>query len=198
MKEIEYIEIDGHFDFRRVTPWDYEQTRDEFNKEDIDLPLAKRLYKYGDPEKLWILLDDCLKIDIYYKDQTVPDTFIAKKGFIFDKATIPLFKDNKRTAMIGLVIHDMLFSTHALSFSETNELFYKILRCEKIKYNNTLGAYSTMSWLGANIYKVSTSSIFGKRRWKKTDRPCQISHSQIILSKQLTNRDKDITTVLED
>lgn len=181
--EIDYIEVDGHFDFRRVMPWDYEQTQREFQREipNINLPKNHELHQYGNPNKLWILLDDYLEFKIWYKGVDTPDVFRVKRGFMFDKATIPIFKDNKRVALIGLVVHDLLFGTHAMGFHETNELFFKILRCKRIEYNGCKASYDRMCWLEAKTWVFFTDSFGGKYKWDQSNRPLQKELSEITL-----------------
>lgn len=184
MKEIEYIEVDGHFDLRRIFPWDYSDTRREFSREtpSIILPSWTELYEYGDVNKLWILLSDSLVIKIWYIDDTY-DIYTVSRGFVYDKVTIPVVKDNRLVALLANIIHDINFSSHCMSFKDTNELFFQMLRCNKIKYNGQVREHKRMSLIEASIWEFFVGSIGGRIRWKSTNRPLHLERVKITLQK---------------
>jgi hypothetical protein len=156
MKQIKTIEIQGGYDTRRVTPWDYAETCVEFAKDGIILPKWTALKKIGDRSDLWILLEP-LTVTVTFKDGEWWQ-WLFDRGFIWDQASVPLFRNNRLTAIVPAMIHDGGFSLHWYSFSDTNKLFYRMIR----KFG--------MNWLQANIYYLAVNSMIGRAIWEKNTR----------------------------
>lgn len=152
------IKLDGHLDFRRVfNEIQWEETIDEFiEKYNVVLPEYYQLNEIGDKKNLWLLLNP-LTIEIYDKGTCL--TFDFKPGFIFNKTSIPVFKNNLLEAMHATMVHDYNFSCHEhLSFSAANKLFYKTCR------------YFGLNIFISIIYYLSVSSPFGRYLYKKMTR----------------------------
>lgn len=157
MKAIKKIEVDGNYDTRRVTPWDYRDTVEEFAREHgIILPKWHALRKLGDDDALWILLDD-ITVTVTFADGSWWQ-WLFNKGFIWDQASVPIFKNNILEAIIPAMIHDGAFSLHWYDFSTTNKLFFKMLR------------YFGMNPIRACVYFMAVNSMFGRAIWEKNSR----------------------------
>lgn len=157
MQAIKKIEVEGTFDTRRVTPWDYGDTRKEFIETyGITLPKWHQLRKIGDEDALWILLHP-MTVTITFTDSSWVQ-YLFERGFIWDQASVPIFKNNILEGIIPAAVHDANFSMHYLTFSETNRLFFRMLR----KFG--------MNPIRATIYFLAVNSMFGKAIWEKNGR----------------------------
>ena len=132
--KIKNIEVNGHLDFRRVTPWDYYQTHAEFwdGGKGIQLPSWQAIVDVGCREALWILLKD-VTITITLKNSRMYQ-YKLKRGFIWDKLSVPIFRNNLLKGMVAGMVHDPNFSCKFLGtgrkgFRKANSLF-----CAMCKY----------------------------------------------------------------
>ena len=132
--KIKNIEVDGHLDFRRVAFWDYYITQAEFwdKGNGIWLPQWQDLINIGSVSSLWILLND-VTITITFKNGRWLQ-YKLKRGFIWDKLSIPLFRNNVLKGMVAGMVHDPNFSCKFLGtgrkgFRKANSLF-----CAMCKY----------------------------------------------------------------
>lgn len=158
MFKIAKIEVEGFYDTRRVTPWDYEKSVDEFKSDHkIILPSWGALKRIGDTDDLWILLDDHITVTATDKKGNWRQ-WRFDRGFIWDQASVPLFRNNRLKAIIAAMCHDAAFSLHWYSFDEANDLFKQTCR------------YFGMNIIQAWIYHRSVASIFGRAFWENNTR----------------------------
>jgi len=166
MKSIKKIEVDGNYDTRRVTPWDYAETCLDFAKTGIELPKWGALKKLGDRSDLWVLLSPITVTCTFADSEWWQWKF--DRGFIWDQASVPLFRNNLLTAIVPAMIHDGAFSLHWYSFSDTNKLFFRMLRW--------FGKHDPSKWtrfinpLQSSIYFMAVNSMFGRAYWEKNAR----------------------------
>jgi hypothetical protein len=180
---IKSIYIDGQHDLRRLAPWDYECTRDEFadpklNKFPVVLPTWQQLNKIGDRDELWALLRDIL-VEINFKNGW-KFVFVFLRGFIYDQTSTPVGRNNLLEAIIATLIHDFTFSLHLLWFLEQhgdegfragNKLMYRVLRCDKIECAGDFEQYDVekMSLFSSIKYYLAVNGIFGRAAWEHAE-----------------------------
>lgn len=158
-KAIKKIEQQGHVDLRRIQPERYGEQNAIFHAtHSYGLPPKKMLTLFGDPSELKLLLTP-LTITITFADSSWVQ-YMFKPGFFFDEGSVPpalrSIVDNDELAMtMAAFPHDANFACHFFSFSETNSLFYRMLR------------YYGMGSLKAFLARLAVSSIAGKARWNK-------------------------------
>jgi len=121
-----------------------------------------------DPENLRILATT-LKFVIYLANGDIL-FYEFFPGFIWDFASIvKLFRsilDNDDIELMpGAIIHDRNFSVHVMSFTDTNDLFYEMIK-HQINYpwnNKRMRRIRLKAWIAYN----AVSSMFGKFFWRK-------------------------------
>jgi len=157
LKKIKKIDVDGEYDTRRITPWDYPETVNEFATEfQIILPRWTALREIGDTDALWILLNP-ITVTVTFTDGSWWQ-WRFDRGFIWDQASVPIFKNNVLEAIIPAMCHDGAFSLHWYDFATTNKLFYRMLR----KFG--------MNPVRAVVYYLAVNSMFGRAIWEKNQR----------------------------
>lgn len=160
--DIKKIEVAGHLDFRRVAPWDYNDTIADFRREGIELPSYTELKRISDQRNLWASTNGLYGTDKLSVTVTLKNghwmQWVFEPGFIFDKASVPVFRNNVLEAMIAALVHDANVSLHFLTFAETNGLFHAMLR------------YYGMNAFRAGYYYLAVNSIAGRGRWENNDR----------------------------
>lgn len=177
LPKIKSITVYGSFDHRRVTPLDYEKTRDEFSKgrTGITLPTWGQLDKIGDLDELWALLK-AIEILITFKGGKWM-RFKFLRGFIYDRTSTPVGRNNRLAAVIATLIHDACFSLHMLEFLEThehdngfrasNKLFYRIMRCKRVIGADNGRTWERMPWPTAVAYYLAVNSTAGRACYAK-------------------------------
>ena len=124
----------GFFDFRHVDGATWNLTRKQFaedEKSPMMLPSWTQLGKFGKRSDLRLLLSDII-VDIQFNSHSKPDfQYRFGRGYITDLASVPgairSFVDNDDIDIIlAALVHDRNFSTHPITFNQTNELFYKM------------------------------------------------------------------------
>lgn len=158
MRKIKRIETDGHVDTRRVAPWDYKNTIADFRtgNPSIELPSWHSLRDIGDQRALWILMSPVV-VTIHFVGGGWWQ-YKFDRGFIWDQASVPIFKDDILEAVIPAMCHDGNFSQHFVTFEETNKLFFRMLR----KFG--------MNPIRAAVYYLAVNSMFGRAIWEKNQR----------------------------
>lgn len=161
----------GFFDFRHIDGLTYEQTREEFRREGLELPRWKTLKRFGKRADMRLLLSD---LDIEIKFATGSGyRYAFKRGYLTDLASVPSYfrsvVDNDDIDVIAAaLVHDRNFSVHHLSFEQTNELFYKMYVARK----GVPG--SDDKWLDlpkrARIAWFAVRSVVGRYLWRKLGR----------------------------
>lgn len=131
--KIKNIEVDGHLDFRRVAYWDYRETLREFwdDGHGMALPAWHVLTNIGSPTALWLLLNDVTITITYTNGKWLQ--YKLRRGFIWDKLSIPLFRNNLLKGIVAGMVHDPNFSCKFLGkgrkgFRKTNSLFCAMCR----------------------------------------------------------------------
>lgn len=156
--KIHKIEVDGEYETVRLTPWNYDKTCDYFRDEKKRiLPAWSELTNIGDPDNLWALSSPHLTITAFDKAGNWRQ-WRFDCGFIWDQASVPIFRNNRIEAIIPAMPHDGAFSNHWYSFEETNRLFYQMCR-----------AFG-MGPIRAAIYYLAVNSMFGRAIWEKNQR----------------------------
>jgi hypothetical protein len=161
VSSIHCVNIEGPQRFEYIdnrTAWTYLEQRRRWAAEGgVSLPHYEVLHRFGPLEDLRIL---CRRLNIFirFKDTSWVD-FTYFPGFITDLASVPTWfrgcVDNDTASMVpAVLVHDYLFSAHALPFEYTNELFYQLLL--SCGYNRTK----------ACIARWAVSSVFGRRAWR--------------------------------
>jgi len=158
MKKIKRIEVDGAYTTRRITPWNYKATREEYaDLYKIDLPSWNELKDIGDQDALWLLDTDAVGVTVIFNGGEWWQ-WRFDRGFIWDQASVPIFKNNILEAIIPAMCHDGAFSLHWYDFATTNKLFYRMLR----KFG--------MNPVRAVVYYLAVNSMFGRAIWEKNQR----------------------------
>jgi hypothetical protein len=156
------VEIEGSPTFTRIMPCNLAQLMDEYA--DVSPPWFE-LDRIGDTDKLWILPEP-ITITVTYRNSMIHQ-WRFERGFIWDKASVPIFKDNILESIFPAMVHDANFSCHHLKewqrhddagFRATNELFRAMLK------------ERGMNWFRRLYYKVAVSSIVGQALYNKNDR----------------------------
>jgi len=175
--KIQKIEVEGELNTIRVTYWDYGKVRARYKAQyNIKLPAWAELGKLGDRGKLWIYDSDRLKVTITLKSG-LQLVYVFSRGFIWDKASVPLFKDNILSTIIPAMVHDSNFSNKYLEpgrglklgkkaraaargkgFRLTNKLFYAMLRYYKTPLPRAV------------VYYLAVNSIIGRSIYEKCNR----------------------------
>jgi hypothetical protein len=156
MHKINTIRVDGHYVTCRIAPWDYHEKIAEFATDGIKLPKWCQLRRLGDTDGLWLLMEP-ITVTVTFKNGEWWQ-WLFDKGFIWDQASVPVFKNNVLEAIIPAMCHDGAFSLHWYDFKTTNKLFYRMLR----KFG--------MNPIRAAIYYLAVNSMFGRAIWEKNSR----------------------------
>jgi hypothetical protein len=134
-----------------------------YKKLGIIIPRYEQLDTLGNIDSLWINPEE-IRIKIIFKDSSWIE-YKFKPGFIFDKASNPVGKNNILESMPGVLCHDLNFSLHCLfprknnkGFRETNKLFYKMCR------------YYGMNFFRAAGYYLAVNSIVGRAYYENNNR----------------------------
>jgi len=164
----------GFFDFRHIDGATYRATIDQFMKAEkhaMLLPTWKELKKFGKRSDLRILLSD-LSVDVVFSTgRGFKYTF--KRGYISDLASVPGFfrsvvDNDDIDVILAAIVHDRNFSTHVLTFRQTNELFYKMFLARR----GIPG--SDEKWVSlprrARIAWYSVNSFIGRFLWRRMKR----------------------------
>lgn len=169
--DIDRVEVFGDIDFRKVLPESYEQIRENFRGEGIDLPspsfFVKDIDKIGN---FWILLSP-LRINIYYANYGTC-SYLLNRGHMTDLASVPkrlrsFVDDNGADMIIASLIHDINFGGHILPFKESNLILrymmlytMKYCTCKSDKFSVWFNAWcawlGVSSFIGKMIYNRST------------------------------------------
>jgi len=150
------------FDFVKLTNNAYNKQRKEFyNETGVLLPTFQRLKVFGKLKDLRILVNP-LTVTVI-KDSTEIIQVKFKTGFITDLASTPniirgLIDNDDPQMLPAVLLHDYHFTTHYLSFRNTNKLFKKTLI--ESGYNR----------LKSFIAYTAVNSIFARRRWNKAQK----------------------------
>jgi hypothetical protein len=162
-RKISTIEIEGELSLEPIVPSLWILIHSTWRKKyGIKLPDFKKLKDFGNVEDLRILTPEHYTITIHFEDAGWIQ-FKFLRGFITDLASVPKIarwlvdNDDSRITLASLC-HDFLFSTHRLSFDDTNELFFQM--CVFCGYPLSK---SRIAW-------AAVSSIFGRIRWKANAR----------------------------
>ncbi|MCK5610804.1 hypothetical protein KAR91_53520 [Candidatus Pacearchaeota archaeon] len=191
--KIKDVVITGDTSLERFYTSDWARLKTKYK-----LPNYGEICDIGDVTKLWIERND-IKIDIILKNG---DRFIyyIRKGFVYDKASVPIGKDNTLESAISARIHDIGCSTHCLlefaihndkGFRANNLLFKALLyfyieqdKKAQLKFAKKWRDKARIKWQAyrkrrrARIWYLAVNSIVGqgfyeknKRNWhKKTTR----------------------------
>ena len=175
----------GEPTFTRIMPDGYRGLQQKYAAMGIKLPSKYDLERIGDPDKLWILPEP-ITIRVVYKSKKqgkhrrrLIHEWRFETGWIWDKASVPVFKDNVLESVYAAMVHDKCFSTHDLflfsqhdddGFRATNKLFFRMLR------------KAGMNWFRATYYYLAVNSIVGRALYEKIDRAfwhdktCEFAH----------------------
>lgn len=161
-KVVSRVEVDGPLAFETVVPALWFAIRSRWKVEEkIELPSWDKLKNFGRIKDLRILMRD-VTITITFTDSSWYQ-FKFKKGWLTDLASVPWFfrsiVDNDDSELLpAAMVHDFLFSTHKLNFSDTNELLYVI--------SKHMGYKPSLAWFAW----AAVSSPAGRIRWKANAR----------------------------
>jgi len=164
------IKQKGFFETARIQRKNYnKQVTGLFSRFGFTLPNYSWLKKhYKTPQQLRVLLHT-LEVWIHLANG---DKLYFKflPGFIWDLASVPKifrsFIDNDdMDLMLASLLHDFIFSTHALNFSDGNKLFYEVARF-KINYNWNRKRRYRIRFKARSAW-LAVSSFVGRILWHK-------------------------------
>ena len=176
--KIKNIEMDGHYDTRRIyNVSDYIGYK-KFTKKFSNIPEWSQLKLIGSRVALWILIND-LTVTVTLKNDTYLQ-FKFKAGFIWDQASVPFFKNNDIQEIIAAMVHDALFSLHLLypkdnnkGFRAANKLFKSMVYYaidNMVKDEGYSSFKRAMMRIKSRWHYRAVMSIFGRARYE-TDSP---------------------------
>lgn len=158
--EIKFLETDGPKRFEWIEPvaGAYARQRARLNAEfNFLLPPYKVIRGFGPIDDLRVLLRT-VGVFIKFRDSSW-FSFTFWPGFVTDLASVPRgFRgvvDNDEFRLLSAVLcHDFLFSTHALPFGYTNDLFHQMAL--------DAGYNRFRAW----VAKTAVSSYWGRKAWR--------------------------------
>lgn len=147
--------VKGYVDMRKLTMLNIEGTRAEFQAEGIKFPTNEDLD--FDTSSDWCVLLNPVQVYVQVKNgkEICWISFGFKRGFCWDLASVPRFfrsvvDNDAQESIVAAMCHDYLFTSHALSFRESNSVFRGLLK--------TAGA----SRFDTFIYWAAVSSPVGR------------------------------------
>lgn len=138
-------------DTRRLTPLNYNKTKDEFSAKGIRIPEYKDLGITYDSEMNILLNPVTIKVT-----GDINITYEFKAGYCWDFCSIPkiargmLIDNDSAYGIVASLLHDQSFSSGCVSFHKANELFRLLLIDQGCK------------WFKARLMWLGVSSPVGK------------------------------------
>lgn len=136
LKKIKNIETFGDTSLARFVIAGYDGLAQKYN-----LPSITECLNVGDPDKLWVECFDILNRITFDSGDVFEYEYL--RGFLYDKASVPVGKDNILEAVNPTKNHDSGCSCHYLKFLEVHS-------DKGFRANNLLFYYSILWYLNRN------------------------------------------------
>lgn len=168
-KRIVKVEVNGPLRYEQVdvTRWAFTQ-HDFEQKRGIILPSERELMVFGSLRQLRMILER--HVVTYVHADSSFTQFAFNPGYLTDLGSVPWFfrsfVDNDDVDMVDSFLpHDACFSTHWLSFSDTNR---NLLESALLAPRRMAETDALPLGFRARVAFGAVASVFGKKRWKET------------------------------
>ena len=128
-------------------------------------PISKLNRENMNKYELHVLLND---YQVSYETEGKKYTYKFRKGFIYDKASVPnalrsIVDNDSYLVAIAALVHDALFALHLLSFRDSDRHFYRLIRYAQSKQPRK----DRRLWK-AIVYWFGVISPIGHRLYRKS------------------------------
>lgn len=183
---IKNVEVDGEYVTRRLTnKMDWESMRSSLDLAGFTFPPSwEALAMLGDRTKLWRLEREMVFTINFESGAWIQYKFLP--GFIWDQASVPIFKDNDLQEIYAAMVHDANFSCHYL-FPDDNNMGFRA--ANRVFREMTYQAIDDMdvSWFKrirlrskARRHYAAVSSVIGRAKYETESPRREFWHSKTV------------------